>query len=1181
MTATSTNLEAFRLSPQQKQVWLAEQGGRPRRSQCVVGIPGKYHCGSIEDALKRVVDRHEILRTRFPQMHGMKVPVQVISQSQLEWYEVNLTDLDAESQTVSVDELIHQAAGRVWDLESAPPLYAAIAKLSSQEHVLVLTLPAMCADSWSLRNLVRELGRSLDEAAVFEEADAVPVQYLQFSEWQYEVFESADEDAEAGRLHWLRIASELPPHPKLCFEMEPDLEFSPPGSVAASFIDSSQLHKLQAFCDEQDISTSAVLATCFGLVLGQYSAQHDLALHYAVDGRKYGELFEAIGLFASYVPVPFTCEPQESFLHVAKRANSQLLQAVDLQEYHRSEQSEAGQLVAANSGFAFTYEDDALLPRVDNATIKLIKVDCAHEEFKIHLRCMRSSSGITLNFEYDKRRFASADLLRLAQSYVALLTSALDTPLSTCGSLDMLPEGERQTLVVDWNRSECALLEDAAVHHLFERAANAHPDAVALVFEDQELTYRQLNERANQLAHYLRKQAVGPDVLVGLYLDRSLDSIVAMLGILKSGGAYVPLDPSLPDVRLRAMLKDSGSIVLLTTRTLSDFAEDSVKRVYLDMDADKIALEVLDNPHTEVSDKNLAYVIYTSGSTGSPKGVEIEHRQLLNYIHGITIRLGLAAQSSYATVSTLAADLGHTAVFPALCRGGCLHLVSTECAMDGSMWREYFTRHRIDCLKIVPSHLSALLGSGAVDADALPRSVLVLGGESSHWDMVERIISKCPSLRIFNHYGPTETTVGVLAYDVGDRRGAALVGSRTVPLGRPLANSCIYLLNEFQQPVPIGVAGEVYVGGLGVGRGYLRSPELTASKFVKDPFKAEPDARLYRTGDLARYLPDGNLEFLGRADHQVKIRGYRIELGEIECILRDHPGVRDAIVLAQEVATGEKRLVGYVASGDASIESVELRAYVQEKLPSYMVPSVLVILKHLPLTRNGKVDRNQLPDPESVLDKPSRTGACTTVETVLVSIWEELLVRDDLGVNVDFFELGGHSLLATQVISRIRDAFQVEIPLRALFEAPTIATLARCIEDGLRANQGLQRSPLQHVSRDCDLPLSFSQQRLWFIDQLEPGSFIYNVPRVLRLRGKLNADALQRALQTIVERHEVLRTNYVTRDGEPVQVISADTTFRLPEVDLRGIVVDERTTEVLSASVVWKPSVRLTSKRID
>ena len=471
--------------------------------------------------------------------------------------------------------------------------------------------------------------------------------------------------------------------------------------------------------------------------------------------------------------------------------------------------------------------------------------------------------------------------------------------------------------------------------------------------------------------------------------------------------------------------------------------------------------------NTSVGGEHLVYVIYTSGSTGRPKGVCVEHRNLVNYVQGVSERIGLSPGASYATVSTIAADLGNTAVFPALCSGGCLHVISQDRSMDPVLWREYFETHSVDCLKIVPSHLAALIEADDSCAAMLPGKVLVMGGEASSWDLVKRIRTLSPSLRILNHYGPTETTVGVLTYDLGAEQDGAELKSTTVPLGRPLPNSRVYLLNEYLQPVPVGTVGEVYIGGAGVGRGYLNRPELTAERFIRDPFSTDTDARLYKTGDLARMLSDGNIEFLGRADDQVKIRGFRIELGEIESVLVKHPGVREAVILAREDIPGGKHIVAYVVFKAGALSTEQLREHLRHKLPEYMVPGAFVELKRIPLTLNGKVDRTALPAPEARrVEADNYVAPRTPIEGVMAEIWCSALRLDQVGVHASFFALGGHSLMATQVISRIRNTFQVELPLRALFEAPTIAGLAEIIEINRSKSGGNSvQSPLMRSSR--------------------------------------------------------------------------------------------------------------------
>jgi amino acid adenylation domain-containing protein len=566
------------------------------------------------------------------------------------------------------------------------------------------------------------------------------------------------------------------------------------------------------------------------------------------------------------------------------------------------------------------------------------------------------------------------------------------------------------------------------------------------VGEGQSLTYAALNARANQLAHHLQRLGVGPEVRVAMCLERSLEAVVGLLGILKAGGAYVPLDPGQPPERLAFLVADAQAPVVLTQqRFAGGFAAARARLVCLESDWGVIARESEKNTLRQATGAHLAYVMYTSGSTGTPKGVAVEHRQLCNYVRAIVARLELPAGATFAVLSTLAADLGHTTVFPSLCQGGCLHLVSQADAFDPEALAAYFRRQPVDCLKIVPSHLAALL-AGSLPAHILPRQRLILGGEASGWEMVEALQALAPACRIFNHYGPTEATVGALTYPVAPGHSRHRTGQ--LPLGSPLANTQVYILDARLQPVPVGVPGELCIGGAGLARGYLHDGGLTAARFVPNPLSNTPGARLYKTGDRARFLPDRSIEFLGRADHQIKLRGFRVELGEVETALGQHPGVREAVVMARQDGPGTINLVAYVVPNRQPVPAVqELRRSLRERLPDHMVPAAFVFLQALPLTANGKVDRQALPAPGQTAGQPPGlfVPPRTAVEEVLAGIWTELLGREQVSVHDNFFELGGHSLLGIQVLSRVRQAFRVELPPRDLFEAPTVAGLAAAL----------------------------------------------------------------------------------------------------------------------------------------
>jgi amino acid adenylation domain-containing protein len=598
---------------------------------------------------------------------------------------------------------------------------------------------------------------------------------------------------------------------------------------------------------------------------------------------------------------------------------------------------------------------------------------------------------------------------------------------------------------MDWNNTVVAYpTMSLCLHQLIEQQARRTPDRVALRFEQHSLTYAELDRRADRLARHLSSLGAGPDVLVGLFVERSLEMVVGILGALKAGAAYVPMDTSYPQERLGFMLSDASLALVLTQRTLvSNLPESAAQVVCLD-EFEWNGAQAATQNEARVRPEHLAYVIYTSGSTGRPKGVCVEHRNIVNYVLGVADRLQLEAGMSYATVSTIAADLGNTVLFPALVTGGCLHIISQERAESQALLSDYFSREKIDVLKIVPSHLAALQ-SGNNPEQVMPARCLILGGEASRLDRIEALRALSPKCEIYNHYGPTETTVGVLTYHA--RAQLPDTRSGTLPLGRPLPNSRVYLLDGEGRPLPIGEQGEVCIGGRGVARGYLNRPDLTAEKFVPDPFSPDLDARLYRTGDLARYLPDGNIEFCGRIDHQIKLHGYRVELGEIEAALRDQDAVQDAVVLAREDESGEKQLVACVSAREP-LTPATLREHLKARLPQYMVPSAFVLMENLPLTRNGKIDRQALAGLpfENVEPEHAFVGPRTETEKALAAIWGQLLKVESIGIDDDVFDLGAHSLQAMKALTQIRDAFDVNLALRNLFEHPTIAGLAEAID---------------------------------------------------------------------------------------------------------------------------------------
>ncbi len=689
---------------------------------------------------------------------------------------------------------------------------------------------------------------------------------------------------------------------------------------------------------------------------------------------------------------------------------------------------------------------------------------------------------------------------------------------------------------------------------------------MAVVFEGEQLTYRELNRRANQLAHYLHSLGVGPEVLVGICVERSFEMIVGILGVLKAGGAYVPLDPTYPKERLAFMLEDSSVPVLLTQEKLVEkLPTHSARVICLDSDWEEIAFHSSNNSSSGVKPENLAYVIYTSGSTGKPKGVLIEHRSLVNYTTAVSAEYGIEECDRVLQFASISFDASAEEIYTGLTSGATL-VLRTDSLLDSvGVFLQKCSDFKITILALPTAYWHELSAILSQEQFVFPPSIRLvsIGGEKALSEKLKSWIERVgQQVRLVNVYGPTEATVGTTICELS----AAEATLKELPIGRPIANVETYILYRNGQPVPIGVAGELHIGGAGLARGYLNRPDLTAERFLCNPFSDSPSERLYKTGDLVRYLPDGNIEYLGRIDDQVKIRGFRIEPGEIEAVLSQHPGVRETAVIARDFVTGDKQLVAYVVPHQQPAPAIsDLRRFLKDQLPDYMVPGAFVMLDALPLTPNGKVDRRALPAPDPIQFQLQNNfvASRTPIEEILAGIWAQVLGLQRVGIFDNFFELGGHSLKATQVISRVRQTFQVELPLRSLFASPTIAGLALSLESARREALGLQVPPIQSVSRNQDLPLSFAQQRLWFLDRLVPNSSLYNVPEAFRLSGNLNVAALERSLDVLVKRHEIFRTTFTVADGFPVLAIAPKANFTLPVVDLRELPEGEREAKAL------------------
>jgi amino acid adenylation domain-containing protein/non-ribosomal peptide synthase protein (TIGR01720 family) len=1132
-------------------------------------LEGKLDVAALERALGELLERHAILRTCFV-WERLDKPMQVVRKRvELPLERQDLRPFPPAEQAISMARFAESERQRGFDLGRAPLIRFGLQQLGEERHRLLWTMHHLITDGWSLPLLVKEIF-TLYEAHVRGEPVTLdrPRPYGEYIAWLKK------QDKARTEAFWkTELQGFSAPTP---FRVDRPAS----GGTGDGLFDERRLvlpeplaKALAAFARQHRLTPSTVVQGAWALLLSRYSGEEDVLFGATVSGRSapLAGIDRMVGVFINTLPVRVAVPPAQPILDWLTQLQKQ---QAELREHEHSPLVEVQGLSEIPRGtplfesqvaFENYPEAEALVSAKGSLSLAEPAMR-SQTHYPITLACSLRRE-LVIHLSYDARRFDAATIVRMLGHYRSLLEAIVGSKHRTLGELPLVTGEERHQLIETWNETAAPFPEEATIATLFEAQAARTPASPALVCGAEMLSFQTLDEQANRLAHRLRRAGVGPDVRVGLLLGRSAGAVIALLAILKAGGAYVPLDPGHPSKRLAQLLDEANITVVVSEQALlSRLPERALHVVSVDGEAASLAAESSGRPEGGAGPSNLVYVLFTSGSTGTPKGVAVEHRQLVNYVHGVSQRLALSPGASYGHISTLSADLGNTVLFPPLCQGGCLHLLPEALTTDPDALAAYASSHPLDCLKIVPSHLAALL-SGAHPEQVLPRRVLVLGGEASSWELIARVEGLSPTLRILNHYGPTETTVGVLTEAL--RRGERVEGAATVPVGRPLPNSRIYVLDGQGQPVPVGVPGELYIGGAGVARGYLNRAEQTAERFVADPFSGVAGARMYRTGDKARYLADGRVVFLGRMDHQVKIRGYRVELGEIESALSSHAGVREAVVVVREESSGDARLVAYVVASEAPGPGAdELSRHLEERLPAYMLPSTIVALTALPLTPNGKIDRQAL----ALLDGPAEPASAeavaprSPVEEVLASIWADVFGKERIGVHDGFSELGGHSLIAIQIIARVREAFQAQVPLRAIFDAPTIALLAQRVEAAMREEEGLVVPPMERVPRDRPLRLSFAQERLWFLDQLEPDSALYNVPFAIRLGGQLDEPALGRALAELVRRHEVLRTTFASVEGRPVQVIHPERLLDLPLTDLGALPAETQEERIRSES---------------
>ena len=1150
-----------------------------------VGLEGALDVPAMARSFAEVRRRHEVLRTVFPAVQGRPTPRVVPAEEASALPVIDLSGLPEEIREEERRRLSLEEGRRFFDLARGPMLRTSLlrlGRLGETDHVLLLTMHHIASDGWTIGILIRELEALYRAFAqgLPSPLPELPLQYSDYADWQRRWLDGPA--MEEHLAYWRRrLAGRLPALEMPTDRPRPSLLTSR-GARLSRTVPSAKTEEIRAWSQGEGVTLFLTLLAGFNALLHRYTGQDDLLLGIPIANRNRLETEGLIGFFLNMVVQRTDASGDPAFRELLGRVRDGFLgstphQEVPFEKLVEDLQPERDLSRTPVFQVQFSLQNTPTQAlELPGVKLTLLENHNRTTKYDFTVFLFDEPEGLRTTLEYNVDLFDEVTIDRFLRHWEILLTGSAAAPDLRLAELPMLTSEERSQLLAGWNETDREFPAESALHRIFEEQAALRPSAVAVVYEVEELTYGRLNERANRLARRLRALGVGPETPVGLCVERSVDLIVGLLGILKAGGAYVPLDPGYPPERLAYILEDALSgtaapVLVTQERLVSRFhaeGESPYRVVRLDADRASLAQESPENLPGDCDPGHMAYVIYTSGSTGRPKGVPVPHANVARLFSATRHWFDFGARDVWTMFHSAAFDFSVWEIWGALLFGGRLVIVPREAAVSPSAFHELLATERVTVLNQTPSAFRQLIRADEEESRRLALQWVVFGGEAldlaalAPW--IERHGDAAPEL--INMYGITETTVHVTWRRIV---AADLERSGSSPIGAPIPDLQVHLLGRDLELLPVGIPGEIHVGGAGLARGYLGRPVLTAERFVPDPFSGKPGARLYRSGDLARRRPDGDVEYLGRIDGQVKIRGFRIEVGEIEAALNRHEGLRESVVMALPDVSGGRRLVAWVVPKEGEVETAELREHLKASLPDYMVPAAFVTLDRLPLTGNGKVDRRALPAPEAVAHAHQgvKLAPRSRTEQRLAEIWREVLRLDEVGVHDNFFEAGGHSLLVAQLASRVRGAFGLDLPLRAIFEAPTLEGLAARLETLLPELGEAEpvATPIPTAPRDgSPFPLSFSQERLWFLDRLIPGSSLYNIWAALRLQGDLDLPTFGAALNEVVRRHEILRTTFQPFGGEPRQVIAPEMRVPLELVDLRGLPAEAREAAALA-----------------
>ncbi|MCU9209107.1 non-ribosomal peptide synthetase [Pseudomonas aeruginosa] len=1135
--------EPLRLSYAQERqwfLWQLEPESAAYHIPSVLRLRGRLDLDALQRSFDSLVARHETLRTRF-RLDGDEARQEIAASMALPLDIVALGPLEEGALARQVETTI----ARPFDLERGPLLRVSLLRLAEDDHVLVLVQHHIVSDGWSMQVMVEELvqlyaaySRGLEVAL-----PALPIQYADYALWQRSWMEAGEKERQLA--YWTGLLGGEQPVLELPFDRPRPVRQSHRGAQFILELDIDLSQALRRVAQQEGATAFALLLASFQALLYRYSGQADIRVGVPIANRNRVETERLIGFFVNTQVLKADLDGRMGFDELLAQARQRALEAQAHQDLPFEQLVEALQperSLSHNPLFQvlFNYQSEARgngqAFRFDELQMESVQFDSRTAQFDLTLDLTDEEQRFCAVFDYATDLFDASTVERLAGHWRNLLRGIVANPRQRLGELPLLDAPERRQTLSEWNPAQCECVVQGTLQQRFEEQARQRPQAVALILDEQRLSYGELNARANRLAHCLIARGVGADVPVGLALERSLDMLVGLLAILKAGGAYLPLDPAAPEERLAHILDDSGVRLLLTQGHLLERLPRQAGVEVLAIDGLVLDGYAESDPLPTLSADNLAYVIYTSGSTGKPKGTLLTHRNALRLFSATEAWFGFDERDVWTLFHSYAFDFSVWEIFGALLYGGRLVIVPQWVSRSPEDFYRLLCREGVTVLNQTPSAFKQLMAV-ACSADMATQQpalrYVIFGGEALDLQSLrpwfQRFGDRQPQL--VNMYGITETTVHVTYRPVSE---ADLEGGLVSPIGGTIPDLSWYILDRDLNPVPRGAVGELYIGRAGLARGYLRRPGLSATRFVPNPFPGGAGERLYRTGDLARFQVDGNIEYIGRIDHQVKVRGFRIELGEIEAALAGLAGVRDAVVLAHD-GVGGTQLVGYVVADsaeDAERLRESLRESLKRHLPDYMVPAHLMLLERMPLTVNGKLDRQALPQPDASLSQQAYRAPGSELEQRIAAIWAEILGVERVGLDDNFFELGGHSLLATRVISRVRQEQQLDASLKALFERPVLEAFAQGLE---RTTDAVSTIPL--ADRQQPLALSFAQERQWFLWQLEPESAAYHIPSALRLRGRLDVDALQRSFDSLVARHETLRTRFRLEGGRSYQQV--------------------------------------------